>query len=362
LRVQSISRAASDFHDSRVPDRAYLSHHKGGGTIMALSTQRRSQTRKTFLMLSLLALVFMDPVLSEAQQYPTKPINMMIAVAVGGTVDISGRILAGRAEKVLGQPIVVTNNGGGTGSVAYGILAKEKPDGYHIVLSAHNPLVEVPQLRAVPYKVDDFVPVMQYAEPQSGVVVRTDSPFKTFKDLIEFARKNPGKVTYTVSGSLTPHNLAMMHVAKLEGIQWTGVPVPGGDPNMPLLGGHVTAFAGATAWKRYVDAGQFRLLVTLCETRMPAFPDIPTLKDLGYGFVNLAFYLISVPRATPAPILKKLEDAFRTATEDPEFIAYMKKAEIPIAYRDSEGTKAHLKEAYGRFGKIVGDLKIPTEK
>jgi tripartite-type tricarboxylate transporter receptor subunit TctC len=230
------------------------------------------------------------------------------------------------------------------------------------VISPHTALVEVPQLRPVPYKFDDFVPVMQYAEPESGLVVRVDSPFKTFKDLVEYARKNPGKVTYTVSGTLTPHHLGMMQVAKQEGIQWTAVPVPGGDPNMPLLGGHVTAFAGASSWKRYVDSGQFRLLATQGERRMTAFPDVPTLKELGYDFVNLSIYLVSAPKGTPAPIVKKLEDAFKKATEDQEFIAYMKKAEIPIAYRDSEGTKNHLHEVYARFGKMIVDLKIPTEK
>jgi tripartite-type tricarboxylate transporter receptor subunit TctC len=222
--------------------------------------------------------------------------------------------------------------------------------------------VEIPQLRTVPYKFEDFIPVMQYAEPQSGVAVRADAPWKTFKELVEFARKNPGKVTYTVSGTLTPHHLAMMQVAKEEGIEWTAVPVPGGDPNMPLLGGHVTAFSGATSWKRYVDSGQFRPLVMAGERRMSIFPDTPTLKELGYDFVNLSIYLVSVPKGTPAPVVKKLDDAYRRATEDQEFVAYMKKAAIEIAYRNSEGTKKHLQEAYDRFAKMIVDLKIPREK
>jgi len=307
-------------------------------------------------------LLLLVPTLSFTQEYPTKPINLTIAISTGGTVDISSRMLAKVAEKFLGQPIVITNNGGGAGSVAYSILAKANPDGYHIVSSPHTPLVEVPQLRTVPYKFEDFVPVMQYAEPESGLVVRVDSPFKTFKDLIEYARKNPGKVTYTVSGTLTPHHLGMMQVAKQEGIEWTAVPVPGGDPNMPLLGGHVTAFSGASSWKRYVDPGQFRLLVTQGEKRMKSFPDTPTLKELGYDFVNLSIYLVSVPKGTPTPIVKKLEDAYKRATEDQEFIAYMKKAEIEIAYRNSEDTKKHLQEAHDRFAKMIVDLKIPREK
>lgn len=313
----------------------------------------------TSLLIFLLLLV--APAVSLAQEYPVKPINLTVGIATGGTVDISSRILASKAEKILGQPIVVTNNGGGAGSVALGILAKAKPDGYQIVTCPQTPLVEVPQLRSVPYKVDEIIPIIQYAEPESGLVVRADATWKTFKELVEYARKNPGKVTYTISGSLNPMHLAMMYIAKQEGIEWTAIPVPGGDPNMPLLGGHVTALSAATSWKPHVDSGKFRLLVTHGEKRMKAFPDVPTLKELEYDFVNLTFYLVVAPRGTPAPIVKKLEEAFRRATDDQEFINYMKKAEIPIAYRDSEGTKKHLEEAYNRFGKMVVDLKLPKE-
>jgi tripartite-type tricarboxylate transporter receptor subunit TctC len=329
---------------------------------MTLSTQGESKTRKAFLMLSLLSLILLCPGPCLAQEYPTKPVNLTIAMATGGTVDISSRLLAGKAEKFLGQPIVITNNGGGASTVAYGILAKEKPDGYHIVTSPHTPLAEVPQLRNVPYKLDDFTPIMQYAGPQSGVVVRTDSPFKTFKDLVEYARKNPGKLTYTISGTLTPHHIAMMHVAKKEGIQWTAVPVPGGDPNMPLLGGHVTAFSGATSWKRYVDSGQFRLLVIASERRMKAFPDVPTLTELGYDFVNRGFYMVATRSGTPAPIVKKLDDAFKKAAEDPEFVAYMNKIEMDIVYRSSDDLKKYLQDTYDRFGKVIVDLQLPREK
>jgi tripartite-type tricarboxylate transporter receptor subunit TctC len=325
----------------------------------------RSSEQKAWKIVTTIFVVLLllwAPAMSVAQEYPTKPINLTVGVGTGGTVDISSRLLAARAEKLLGQPIVITNNGGGAGSVALGILAKAKPDGYSLVTSPQAPLVEVPHLRPVPYKFDDIIPVMQYAEPESGVVVRADSPFKTFKDLVEFARKNPGKVTYTTTSTSTPHALAMIYVGKHEKIQWSAIPVPSGDPNMPLLGGHVTAFTGSTSWKRYVDTGQFRPLVVQGEKRMKAFPDVPTLKELGYDFVTLSFYVLWTVKGTPAPIVKKLEDAFHKATEDPEFVAYMKKAEMPIGYRNSEGTKKHLQEAYERFGKMIVELQIPREK
>jgi tripartite-type tricarboxylate transporter receptor subunit TctC len=151
-------------------------------------------------------------------------------------------------------------------------------------------------------------------------------------------------------------------VGKQENVQWTAVPVPGGDPNMPLLGGHVTAFTAASSWKRYIDEGKFKLLVVYSEKRMPAFPNVPTLKELGYDYVVHSLYYISAPAGTPTPIIKKLDEAFRKAMDDPEFIAYMKKAELPIAYKNTVDTKTALELANKRFEKMVVDLKLPREQ
>jgi tripartite-type tricarboxylate transporter receptor subunit TctC len=307
-------------------------------------------------------LLLLAPFLCYGDEFPTRPINMTVGISTGGTVDISSRLLAKAAEKSLGQPILVSNNGGGAGSVALSALSKSKPDGYQLVASPHTPLVEVPALRKVPYKLDDFTPIMHYCQPDSGLVVRSDSPYKSLKELIEYARKNPGKVTFSTSGTLTPMHLAMMHIARKEGVEWTAIPVPGGDPNMPLLGGHVTAFSAATSWKRYIDEGKFRLLAVYSEKRMKDFPDVPTIKELGYDFVAHMFYMITAPKATPAPVVRKLDSAFRKAMDDPEFVSYMKKAALTISYRDSAETKKHLVETARQFEKVIVDLKIPREQ
>jgi tripartite-type tricarboxylate transporter receptor subunit TctC len=105
-----------------------------------------------------------------------------------------------------------------------------------------------------------------------------------------------------------------------------------------------------------------RLLVTYGDKRIPAFPNVPTLKELGYDFVNSIFYLVVAPAGTPAPIIKKLEDAYRKAMDDPEFIEYMKKADIKVAYLNSADSKKKLEDANKRFEKLVVDLKIPKEQ
>jgi len=316
---------------------------------------------KMIFMLGFL-LIFV-PILSFAQQYPTKPINLIVTFPPGGTLDISARILASKAEKFLGQPLVVSNVGGGAGSVALGQVAKKRPDGYDITSCTSTGLIRIPQLRAVPYSHEDFVPIMHFTAVQSGVVVRSDSPYKTFKDLIEYARKNPEKVNYATSGTGTPMHIAMEYVAVKEGIQWIHVPQTGGAPGLAaVLGGHVTAMSDSTEWLPHVKEGSLRLLVTHGERRMKAFPNVPTLRDLGYDFINETVFMMAAPKGTPPSIVKKLDEAFHRGMDDPEFIKTIQSLEFDVAYRNSEDTKKYLEDAYNRFSEMIKKLNIPKEK
>ncbi len=307
-------------------------------------------------------LLVLIPFVSFAQDYPTKPINLIVTFAPGGTLDVAGRILATKAEKFLGQPVIVSNVGGGGGSVALAQVATKRPDGYDITCCTSTGLIRIPQLRAVPYGPDDFIPVMHFASVESGVVVKSDSPFKTFKDLIEFARKNPGKVTYATSGAGSPMHMAMEFVAMKEGIKWTHVPQTGGAPGLTaVLGGHVTAMSDSTEWLPHVKEGSLRLLVTHGEKRMAMFPDVPTLRDLGYDFINEAVFMIAAPKGTPAPIIKKLDESFHKAMDDPKFIETINTIAFTVSYRNSADTKKFLDDAYIRFGEMLKKLGIKKE-
>ena len=255
-------------------------------------------------------------------------------------------MLAASVEKILGQPFIITNDSGGAGSVALAQLAKQKPDGYHLVGAASSPLVRIPHFRPVTYKYSDFIPVMHIASMESAVYVRADSPFKSLKDLIEYAKKNPGKVTYAITGTGQPQHLAMEYIAKLEGIKWTAVPYSGEDPVIPLLGGHVTAAATGSAANIHVKSGKLRFLVTHGEKRLKEFPNVPTMRDLGYNFINETVVVILAPKDTPLPIVKKLDEAFHKAMSDPEYIKYMESAGNRINYRSYSDAKKYLDENY----------------
>lgn len=174
-------------------------------------------------------LFILIPTFSIAQEYPSKPINLTLNRAPGGMLDITTSVLAKGAEKFLGQPFIISNNGAGGGTIVLATLARDKPDGYHLVGLSSSALIRNPQLSSVPYELGDFIPILHFAYTQTGLVVRSDSPWKTLKELIEYARKNPGKVTYSLSGVYTASHLAMEYIAKQEKIQWTYVPFQGGQ-------------------------------------------------------------------------------------------------------------------------------------
>ncbi len=309
-------------------------------------------------------LVFI-PFISFAQDFPTKPVNVIVTFAPGGTLDTSTRMLAAKAEKFLGQPVIVSNVGGGGGSVALAQVATKRPDGYEITSCTSTGLIRIPQLRDVPYGPADFIPVMHFCSVQSGVVVKSDSPYKTFKDLIEFARKNPGKVTYATSGAGSPMHMSMEFVAMKEGIKWTHVPQTGGAPGLAaVLGGHVTCMSDSTEWLPHVREGSLRLLVTHGEARMKIFPNVPTLRDLGYDFINETVFMIAAPKATPAPVVKKLDESFKKAMDDPQFIQTISNIAFEVSYRNSADTKKYLDDAYVRFGEMIQKLglKEPQKK
>jgi len=307
--------------------------------------------------------VFLGPVLSFGQAYPTKPINITIGFAPGGAVDPAVRALAAASEKYLGQPFVLANRGGGAGSIALGIVAKEKPDGYHLVGTSTSGLIYVPHFSPVGFKLDDFAPILIFAKaPHIGIIVKSTSPWKTLKEFVDYAKKNPGAVTYGTSGIGSPQHLPMEYIARQEKIQWTHVPYKGsGEAFMGVLGGHITAQSGGIhEIQDHVKSGAVRVLALHSEDRMKGLPDVPTLKECGYDFEAEIYFLMAAPKGTPPAVVKKLEDAFHKGMSDPNFVQVMEKLEIEITYRNSEQMKKYLEESYGRLEQLVKDIKSAT--
>ncbi|MCG6533482.1 MAG: tripartite tricarboxylate transporter substrate binding protein [Syntrophales bacterium LBB04] len=302
------------------------------------------------------------------QAYPTKPIDLLIGYAPGASGDLTERLLAGKAEKMLGQPFISTNNGGSSGAVAVTLTLKKPPDGYNLLGSSSTALVRAPLFNTVPYKWDDVTPIMHFAAPiLTSLVVRSDSPWKSLKEIVDYAKKNPGKVSYSTLGVGSPMHMAMEFIAKQEGgIKWTHVPYQGTMPAfMALLGGHVAVQLGSGECIPYVKDGTLRLLANVGERRVKSFPDVPTLKELGYDYFNETVFLFAAPKATPQAIIDKLDKTFHQAMSDPDFINLLGKLEFEPSYRNSADTMKYLRDADRRLTKMVQELKIqkgPEEK
>lgn len=297
------------------------------------------------------------------QAYPTKYIDVLITMAPGASVDLTERMLAHKAEKFLGQKLVITNNGAGASAVGIAIGANKPPDGYHIIGCSSTGLVRVPHFRDVPYKLDDVVPIMHFAAPVlTSFVVRSDSPWKSVKDLVEYARKNPGKIKYSTLGIGSPMHMAMEYIGKQEGVTFTHVPYQGTMPAFTaLLGGHVQVQLGSGECVPYIKDGTVRLLANVGERRVKNFPDVPTLIELGYDYFNESVFMFAAPKGTPKAIIDALDNAFHQAMADPEFTGLVAKLELETTYRNAADTKKYLEAANARIGRLVKELKMPKE-
>ncbi|HSR13878.1 MAG TPA: tripartite tricarboxylate transporter substrate binding protein, partial [Thermodesulfobacteriota bacterium] len=300
--------------------------------------------------------------LHAQEKYPSKPINFFIGFPAGGTTDVCARPLVLAASKTLGQPIVVVNKPGGGSAVAVASLKNEKPDGYTIGILGSGALLSQ-HTRKVPYDTaKDFTPIMQYAVYLYGLVVKADSPWKTYQEFIDYAKNNPGKVRFSTAGPGTPQHLVMERLAMQHKIKWTHIPFPGGGPAITaLLGGHVEAASQTTEWKPHVEAGRLRLLAVYGEKRMIDFPNVPTLLELGTGITAPSLISIAGPKGISPAIVDTLHSAFKKAMDDPDFVKVSRQLDQPPVYRGPEDLAKHLVKMNEDAGALIRTLGIKEE-
>jgi len=273
---------------------------------------------------------------AHAQQFPAKPVTLIVPWPAGGSTDIYFRKLGEIAAKPLGQPLVIENRPGGSGNNGPTTMAKTaQPDGYTIsqlTISAFR----APHMQKVDWHpLNDFTYIIGLAGYTFGVVVRADSPFKTFNDLLAYAKANPGKLSYATPGPGTSLHLAMEEVAAKAGVEFLHVPFKGyADGAIALMGGHVMVQVDSTGWAKQVDAGAQRLLATLGDkrTRWGA----PTVKELGIDTVSASPFGLVGPKGMPPQVVKALHDAFKRSLEDPDYLKVLAQLDQPAWYQSSE--------------------------
>jgi len=270
------------------------------------------------------------------QAFPAKPVTLIVPWPAGGSTDIYFRRLGEITQRHLGQNLVIENRPGGSGNNGPTTMAKTaQPDGYTIsqlTISAFR----APHMQKVDWNpVTDFTYIIGLAGYTFGIVVRSDSPFKTFNDLIAYARANPGKLSYATPGTGTSLHLAMEEIAAKAGVEFLHIPFKGyADGAIALMGGHVMMQVDSTGWAKQVDAGTQRLLATLGDrrTRWGA----PTVRELGVDTVSNSPFGLVGPKGMSPQVVKVLHDAFKRSLDDPEYLKLLAQLDQPGWYQTSE--------------------------
>ena len=298
--------------------------------------------------------------MAEAQEpYPTRPITIVVAFPPGGLADLTARPVAAALERILKQPVVVSNKQGAAGAVGNQVVATSKPDGYTLLMAlvSVSVLPEVDKLFGRPptYTRDQLTGIARVNADPSMLVVRTDTPWKTLKDFVDDAKKRPGEIVFSSSGLYGAAHVPMEMIMQATGIKLRHLPTTGGGPMMnALLGGHSQAvMTPASLAVAHVKAGKLRFLAHTGTRPVPAFPEVPSLKSLGYDVEYTAWAGLVAPKATPPHVIKILRDAMRQAVKEPEVVGSHAKLETPIAYMDADEFNAWWAQDAARLAEVV---------
>jgi len=297
---------------------------------------------------------------AQAQQFPNRPVTLVVPWPAGGGTDIDMRALAAATEKHLGQSIVIENKPGAGGTIGpANMAASSKPDGY-TVSQIPITVFRAPFMRKTNYDpATDFTYIIGLTGYTFGIVVKADAPWKTFDELVDFAKANPGKVNYGTPGAGTSLHITMEQIAKQKGIKWTHVPFKGVAESMnALLGGHIDVVSDSTGWAGAVNAGSARLLVSWGSARTKNWPNVPTLREVGVNMVSNSPYGIAGPKGMDPAVVKVLHDAFKKGMEEQSYKDSMVKLDQEPFYMDTTTYQAHAMKQIQEQKQLVEELGL----
>ncbi len=314
----------------------------------------------TTLMAGSLAASLAFTAAAQAQSYPSKPINYILPFNAGGESDISARYQQSVFKKVAGVETVIQYMAGAGGAQAWSQLNTMPGDGYTIMGINLPHTVLQPMQKDVGYKTDELTPVHYFHYTPDAIFVHKDSAFKTLKDLIDYAKKSPGMVTFSGSGSNSSNNLAQVRFDELAGIKTTYIPFSGTGPAVTAILGKQTVSGFNYAPSGIAHGDKMRMLAVASESRMPAFPDVPTFRELGFDLVGGAYRGLSVPKSTPEDIRQKVSDIVSGINADPGFKKKMEDGGFvltDITYKDMPKFMSDKKKEYGALAEALGIKK-----
>jgi tripartite-type tricarboxylate transporter receptor subunit TctC len=297
---------------------------------------------------------------SADEPFPTRPITIVNPFPPGGQADLTGRPLAASLERILKQPVVLVNKPGASGAVGMQSVAVAKPDGYTILITvpAISTIPEVDKLfgRAPTYTRDQLAPLARINADPTIVVVHSETPWRSMKALLEEVKRRPGEIVFSSSGIYGASHVPMeMLLQAAGGLKMRHLPTTGGGPaTTAVLGGHAQLWCSPPGVASpHIKSGKLRPLAVTGATRHPNFPDLPTLKELGYDVEYYLWIGLFAPTNTPGGAMKALREAVRLAVDDPAFKNAMEKIQTPIAYQDADEFRAWLDVDAARLAEVI---------
>jgi tripartite-type tricarboxylate transporter receptor subunit TctC len=321
-----------------------------GGTMM--KRMLRKGTGVCFI--SVMISVFCSQV-TLAQDFPTKPISLIIPFGAGGASDIISRGITANATKYLGQPVVINIKPGGGGAIGTDSVARANPDGYTLLFGHTNCNTILPVMERRSKGPDDLAAVCRINSAGGIFVAQPDAPFKTFKEMIAWAKEHPGELTFGTVGTWSVTDFLWKQVEYKYGIKTRSVTYPGGGEALTaILGGHIQVIAVAPQQSlKHIQAGKLHPLAVVEAKRLQELPNVPLATEEGFDTtIGIIWQGVLAPLNTPRPIINKLAAAFRQMTEAPEAVAMMKKFSDEFDYLGPDAFEKEWRTEYETYKKL----------
>lgn len=305
--------------------------------------------------------------LAKDPEFPTRPIEFIITYGAGGTTDLSCRGLCEAASRHLPQPVVPINKIGASGVTGTAVIKNAKPDGHTVGVFTQSAAFIIPFVQETPYDtLKDFTPIMHFGEYIYPLLVRADKPWKTWQELVEWARKNPGQIRVGITGSkyTQVQGIALARLEIKENIKFTFIPFKGGPETLiALLGGNIDLYGSTldTTTKDYINMGKVRVLSFLSKSKFPGFENIPSTGEI-YGITVSNLIGVIAPKGVPSFVAQRLESAFTKGTKEPSFIDLMKKMDTAIVYMTGEEMGKYIEKTYKEHEILIKQLKAEESK
>ena len=291
-------------------------------------------------------------------EFPTKEVQIIIPWAAGGATDLIFRALAATTGKYLGKAVVVVNRPGGAGAVGYTEGMQAKPDGY-ILTAAVTPLTILPHQVKTAFTYKNFEPILNVVDDPSMFLVRSDAPWKSLKEFLDYARKNPDMITVGNSGAGGGVHLVALAFERAAEVKFNHIPFAGGGPSVTaILGGHVNAVSvSPPEGISQVQAGKLKIIALFADKRLEMFPNVPTVKEQGVDFAMGMWRGLVAPQGTAPDVIKKLHDAFKKGMDDPVLQKNAKDMAVNLSYLGPQDFGKLMAHDHDFYGKLVKEIK-----